>query len=155
MNELLVGLTYPEALAALQTVASKIADAQEQSLPDMEKALKQEAARQRVRLPASATDAPRNVRRSGPFAIEILRALLASENEFLVAAAQSGILEFKGTGQTQSFVAATIAVGAVVFAIGLLSKIEYNEDGLKIHKGFPELEKIPALVKTFFSGNAD
>jgi hypothetical protein len=79
---------------------------------------------------------------------------LDSDDKQLVAEAQAAILEVRGSGKVQ-VIELVVAVGAIVFAIGLLSKVEIKDGKLTIHKGFPDLEKVPGLVKAFLGGGAE
>lgn len=154
MSELLANLTYPEAWRALQLVAEKVSDKKGKNLEDLEIAFEQEAAKQGVAIP-KADVAQLDWRHHGPQFIEVLRGLLGSDDEFLRNAAQTTVLQVKNQGQAQVFVEATITVGAVIFAIGLLSKMEYSpEKGLTFSKGFPDIEKVPKVVKAFLGGLA-
>jgi len=153
MSDLLVNLTYPEALTALRMVAEKVAKREGKSVDELETQFQQEAANQSIHIPLVASDETEDWKQNGPRFIEILRALLSSDEEFLKSAAESAILNVKGKGESHGFVAVIFAVGAVMFAIGLLSKIEYSkEKGLTISKGLPDMQKIPAVVSSFFGG---
>ena len=153
MSDLLANLTYPEALAALRIVAEKVAEREGKKMDELEAQFQKEAANQNIRIPVAASDETEDWKQNGPRFIDMLRALLSSDEEFLKSAAESAILSVKGKGEAHGFIALTFAVGTVVFAIGLLSKIEYSkEKGLIINKGFPNMQKIPAVVRAFFGG---
>jgi hypothetical protein len=151
MSDLTRKLTYPEARAALQILAESFAHKAGKQTDELYNQLIKLSSDQGIALPESATSKDANLEQMGPTYILILDALLESDDEYLVTKTKAAILAVEGAGTVQS-VTLVLAVGAVVLAIGLLSKIELKDGKLTIHKGFPDLEKIPAVVKSLFTG---
>jgi hypothetical protein len=150
MNDLTSKLTYPEARAALQILTESFAVKAGKKMDELPDELADLSKAQGVALPNLAIAADADLDQVGPLYIGILDALLDSGDEYLVAKTQAAILTVEGAGTVQS-VTLIVAIGAVVLAIGLLSKIEMKDGKLVIHKGFPDLEKVPGVVKSLFS----
>lgn len=150
MSGLFADITYLEARAAVQLVTDKLSHKSGVSTSDLDQRIEDIRSEFGAELPEIAYSKQESIETVGPYYISIIEAMLDSDDEFLRSEMEHAVLAVKGSGRVQA-VGTIFAVGAVVVAIGLLSKIEVTEKGkILIHKGFPDIEKIPELVGKFF-----